>query len=217
MDYENARANMVNRQIRVCETLDKSVLDALNSISREKFVPAPYRGVAYSDNPLPLSSGHWLQSPLFIGRMLQALDLQPSEQVLDLDAGTGYGTLCLSRLAASVCAVESDASLAQECRRLLAEEGAENVMFSDVEGWREHKPDGGFDAIVVNRPQAAINPDWFDALAEGGRLFAVTGTLSDPVMHAQLFSRSPGGQRRARYLFDTFSPAAAPRERRFVL
>ncbi len=217
MDYENARANMVNQQIRTCETLDKAVLDILGSISREKFVPAPYRGVAYSDTSLPLGADHWLLSPLVTGRMLQALNLQSSEQVLELDAATGYGTLCLSRLTASVCAVESDPSLAQECRRLLAEEGADNVVFSDAAGWPEHKPEEGFDAIVANRPQAEIDHSWFDALAEGGKVFAVIGTLADPVMRAQLFSRSPAGQIRSQYLFDTVLPAAAARERRFVL
>ena len=217
MDYENARANMVNQQVRSCGTLDQRVLDALGSIPREKFVPAPYKGVAYSDNHLPLSDGHWLLSPLVIGRMLQALNLQSSERVLELDAGTGYGTLCLSRLAASVCAVESDPGLAQESQRLLAEEGADNVIFSDAEGWRAHKPEEGFAAIVVNKPHTAPSKAWFSALAEGGKLFAVIGSPSGPVMRAQLFHGSPEGQIRTQYLFDTVLPGAGARERRFVL
>ena len=217
MDYENARANMVNQQIRTCGTLDKRVLDTLNSIPREKFVPAPYRGVAYSDTSLPLNASHWLLSPLVTGLMLQALNLQPSERVLEFNAGTGYGTLCLSRLAASVCALESDSSLAQECRRLLAEEGADNVVFSDAEDWRAHRPEEGFDAIVINQPQAALDKAWFSALAEGGRLFAVIGALSGPVLRAQLFSRSPEGRVRSQYLFDTALPVPGSRERRFVL
>ena len=217
MNYENARANMVNQQLRACETLDGRVLDALGSIPRENFVPPPYKGVAYSDTPLPLGAGRWLQSPLVTGRMLQALDLQPSDRVLEFDAGTGYGTLCLSRLAGSVCAVESDTSLAQECRRLLAEESASNILFSDADGWREHQPEQGFDAIVVNKPQAAPDESLFALLAGGGRLFAVIGTRADPVMRAHLFRRSPTGQIRSLYLFDTVLPAAVSRERSFSL
>ena len=45
LDFEKARFNMVEQQVRPWDVLDQSVLDLLFVVKREDFVPAPYRAL----------------------------------------------------------------------------------------------------------------------------------------------------------------------------
>ena len=56
MNVEQARFNMVEQQIRTWEVLDQEILDLLYVVRREKFVPAAYRALAFSDLEIPLGA-----------------------------------------------------------------------------------------------------------------------------------------------------------------
>ena len=49
MNFEQARFNMVEQQIRPWEVLDSRVLSLLETIHREDFVPVRYRKLAFAD------------------------------------------------------------------------------------------------------------------------------------------------------------------------
>ena len=55
MDFELARFNMVEQQIRTWDVLDQDVLDLLFVVRREDFVPPAYRQMAFSDLEIPLA------------------------------------------------------------------------------------------------------------------------------------------------------------------
>ncbi|RBC45348.1 protein-L-isoaspartate O-methyltransferase, partial [Xanthomonas oryzae pv. oryzae] len=99
IDFTQAREKMVEQQIRPWDVLDLRVLDVLARMPREAFVPEAYKTLAYVDVEIPLSAGYKMMKPVVEGRMLQALDLQPGEDVLEVGTGSGFATACLATLA----------------------------------------------------------------------------------------------------------------------
>ena len=89
---ELARENMIEQQIRPWEVLDPRVLDSFRAVRRDLFVPEAYRDVAYADTEIPLGDGERMMKPVIEGRLLQALDLTGSENVLEIGTGSGYLT-----------------------------------------------------------------------------------------------------------------------------
>ena len=89
MDFERARFNMVEQQIRTWEVLDQKVLDLLFTVRREDFVPPAYRELAFADMQIPLGHGETMLQPRIEARMLQ--ELAPAEKDRILEVGTGSG------------------------------------------------------------------------------------------------------------------------------
>src|ERR671914_741424 len=98
MNIEQARSNMIEQQLRCWEVLDEKVLEVLRSVPRECFVPPRYHNFAFADTEIPLGRGQVMMAPKVEGRMLQALDIRPADQVLEIGTGSGFITTCLARL-----------------------------------------------------------------------------------------------------------------------
>src|SRR5258708_32173376 len=111
--YEIARTNMVESQLRPNKVTDERVIGAFLRIRRELFVPEALRGVAYSDDDLPLGGGRHLMRPMVAARLLQALAVEPKDVALGVGAGVGYETALLAVLGRSVVALEDNAGLAR--------------------------------------------------------------------------------------------------------
>jgi hypothetical protein len=90
MNFELARSNMIEQQIRTWEVLDQRVLDLLGSVPREDFVPPRYRGLAFSDTGIPLGFGEVMMAPKVEARMLQVLAVEPGDRILEIGTGSGY-------------------------------------------------------------------------------------------------------------------------------
>src|SRR3546814_3687335 len=100
---------MVERQVRPWDVLDVRVLDVLVRLPREAFVPETHRARAYADIELPLGHGERMMKPVVEGRALQALELQPGDEVLEIGTGSGFLAACLGRLARDVVSIERHA------------------------------------------------------------------------------------------------------------
>ena len=98
MDFEQARNNMVEQQIRTWEVLDQTVLDAISQIARDEFVPEAYRNLAYSDTSVPLGYGEYMMTPKLEARIVQALNLTSNDRVLEIGTGSGYLTALLATI-----------------------------------------------------------------------------------------------------------------------
>src|SRR3712207_4855062 len=98
-DYETARRNMVENQLRPSQIFDTRLLDAMGSLPRELFVPKPLRGVAYADEDIPLAGGAFLVEPLALAKLIQAADIRSEDVVLVVGDSTGYAGAVVSRLA----------------------------------------------------------------------------------------------------------------------
>jgi len=217
MDFELARANMVIQQIKPWQVTTHAVLDAFSAVPREKFVPAAYTAVAYSDTNIPLTPTATLLPGKIIAKALESLALTGNEKVLEIGTGSGYATACLSLLAHTVISVEPNPALLQLARNHLFDLQRTNVIFESGDaalGWEHHAP---FDAIVVlaayplGVPQSVC-----EQLKIGGRLFAVRGNA--PAMQALCIERLTSTDFRTTVLFETCVPvlAGAPRPSSFA-
>lgn len=201
MNFEQARLNMVEQQIRTWDVLDQSVLDSVNKIPRDEFVPTPYRNLAYSDTCIPLGYDEAMMTPKLEARIVQALNLQASDRILEVGTGSGYLTALLANHGAHVTSVEIRATLSELAAARLEEHGINNVTIvqgDGIDGWKEQQP---FEAIVLTGSIASDRPGIEKQLTIGGRLFVVVG--SSPVMDAQLITRVGEDEYACESLFET--------------
>lgn len=184
IDYSHARELMVEQQIRPWDVLEIRVLDVLARLPREAFVAESHRALAYADIELPLGNGQKMMKPVIEGRTLQALDLQPGDEVLEIGTGSGYLSACMGELAREVLSLEIDADLAITARARLDAAGLGNnvrIETADALTWNTERR---FDAICVTGAVDVIPSRFAQWLRPGGRLFVIRGR--SPVMEAVL-------------------------------
>jgi protein-L-isoaspartate(D-aspartate) O-methyltransferase len=184
IDYSHARELMVEQQIRPWDVLEIRVLDVLARLPREAFVAESHRALAYTDIELPLGNGQKMMKPVIEGRTLQALDLQPGDEVLEIGTGSGYLSACMGELAREVLSLEIDADLAATARARLDAAGLGNnvrIETADALTWDTERR---FDAICVTGAVDVIPSRFAQWLRPGGRLFVIRGR--SPVMEAVL-------------------------------
>ena len=215
IDFNQARHAMVEQQVRPWDVLDRRVLDVLGDVKREDFVPATHRKLAFADLALPLGHGEFMFKPVLEGRLLQALDIAPTDEVLEIGAGSGFLTACLARLARSVQAIEQHADFVAEAQRRLQALEAANVRLEqgDASTWDTALR---FDAILVGGAVAEVPERFVRWLKPGGRLVLVRG--ASPVQEAICLRNDASGPR-IESLFETDIPylrGFAP-EARFTL
>ena len=205
MNVEQARANMVEQQIRTWEVLDQDVLDLLYTVPREEFVPPQHRALAFSDMQIPLGDGQRMWEPKLEARVLQELSVHKTDRVLEVGTGSGYLTALLAHRAAQVVSVEINPRLAEFGRRNLERHGADNVLLEigdAARGWPTHAP---YQVIVLTGSTPLLPRAFREQLDVGGRLFAVVG--EPPVMTARLVTcTGPGAYNNA----DLFETVLAP-------
>ena len=204
MNFDRARFNMVEQQVRTWEVLDDEILDVLGRIHREDFVPVRYRKLAFADLAIPLAQDQVMMRPKVEGRMLQALGIKDDDTVLEIGTGSGFVTACLSALARRVVSVELYEELHLEAELRLRDKHMHNVelFVGDVmNGWQ---PELAHDVVVVTGSVPEVPESFRGWVNPGGRLFAVTG--DSPAMEARLFTRVGVGDWREESLFETDLP-----------
>lgn len=203
LNFERARFNMVEQQVRPWEVLDARVLDVLGEVKREDFVPARHRKLAFADLSIPLEHGEFMMKPVVEGRLLQALALNGDEDVLEIGTGSGFMAACLSRLARQVVSVEVHGDLAERARGRIGAAGIRNcqVHAADAFGFQ---PPHAFDAIAVTGAVSVVPESFTRWLKPGGRMFVVRG--ASPVMEAVLMTRQGADYIETRSLFETDLP-----------
>jgi protein-L-isoaspartate(D-aspartate) O-methyltransferase len=215
---ETARFNMIEQQIRPWDVLDDRVLEAMMAVPRERFVPGAFLGLAFADTEIPIGHGQHMLEPRIVGRMLQALRPAPTDRILEIGSGTGYGTACLARLGGAVIGLELYAELAETARANLASLGIENAEVQTGDGFAATLTDGPFDVIALagSVPSIEAIDGLKGHLSPEGRLFAVVG--EPPLMEAVLIRRRGDTGFHQESLFETCIPALAnaPKPRRFV-
>ncbi|HBG93722.1 MAG TPA: protein-L-isoaspartate O-methyltransferase [Chromatiaceae bacterium] len=215
---DQARLNMIKQQLRTWEVLDERVLAVMSETQRELFVPNAYQGLAYSDIEIPIGDADSMLAPKFVGRMLQAIDVQASDKVLEIGTGTGYVTACLARLGGRVRSMEINAELAEAARERLQALQLRRIEVITGDALAGSIDGGPFDIIVITGalPDEEALPMLRHYLAQGGRLFVVIG--ESPLMTALLETRLSSGDFRRQKLFETCIPTLqnVPLPERFV-
>ena len=210
MNYELARFNMIEQQIRPWEVLDSQVLALLAIVKREEFVPAAFTALAFADMEIPLSSNlqhnpiQCMLSPKVEARILQDLALQKHEHVLEIGTGSGYMSALLGHRAQHVTTLEIDAVLAQTARGNLQRAGIFNADVRLGDASDPQVRQGQFDAIVLSGSVAEVPAALLEQLKVGGRLSAVVGF--EPVMRATLVTRVGQAAWHTTQAWDTVAP-----------
>jgi protein-L-isoaspartate(D-aspartate) O-methyltransferase len=187
MDYELARRNMVDSQIRTNKVTNAELLKALEVVPRERFLPPEWAHAAYVDENLPLASGRYLMEPMVFARLVQLADPQVTDRALVVGSGSGYGAAVLANLVRSVVALESDPGLAARGREQFARLRIDQATQVDgplTEGWPLKAP---YEIILVEGAVEVLPGTLFEQLADGGRLVAVVET--DGIGRATLFDK----------------------------
>lgn len=196
----DVREQMIEQQVRAWDVLDQRVLQILRKVPRDQFTPEQQRFRAYADAEVPLPHDQHMLRPSVVGRLLQALELEGSEYVLEIGAGSGFITACLRTAAARVRSVEIFPALAEMARRNL-----DSLSLRDVEVVTADalQLDTGarYGAIAITGSLPAYDERFERQLEMGGRLFVVVG--EPPVMEARLIRRTGENSWTSESLFET--------------
>ncbi len=203
LDY--AHSNMVAQQVRPSDVLNPQVLEALNTVKRDKFVAEDMVDLAYADTQLAIGYGQFMLSPVLEGRLLQALNLQKHEQVLELGTGSGYFTALLATLAAHVTTIEIIPELSQIAQERLTEQEVLNVTFKVADATQKCDLKDRVDVIVATAAFVTVPDDYKQLLTVGGRMLVAVG--KEPVMSVQVIHRSSEWEWRTETVFETLIPA----------
>jgi protein-L-isoaspartate(D-aspartate) O-methyltransferase len=184
VEWQRRRSRMVERQLRRRGITDERVLDAMERVPREEFVPAVLAERAYDDAALPTSEGQTISQPFIVAAMCELLALEGTEQVLDIGTGSGYAAAVLDELAASVVSIERVEVLATRARSALERTGHGDVEVRVGDGTKGAPDRAPFQAISIAAATDRVPPALFEQLAVGGRMVLPRGR--------------PGGQRLVR-------------------
>lgn len=200
MQTDFAREQMINQQVRAWDVLDQRVLDLMNGVARERFVPPAYRDVAFADTQIPLAHGQRMLAPKVVGRILQALEPSATDNALEVGTGSGYLTACLAAACRSVQSIEIHEDIAAAARANLVAAGVSNAQVAFGDGTQL---DGSqrFDLVVVTGSLPLPDEQFQRALQVGGRAFLVVGEA--PVMEARLVRRLSETSWSTESLFET--------------
>ena len=216
MNYEQARFNMIEQQIRPWEVLDGQVLALLGVVRREDFVPPACKALAFADLQIPLPPQHnpsqCMLEPKVEARILQDLSVQKHEKVLEIGTGSGYMAALLAHRAQQVITLEIEPALVETARKNLQKAGIYNaeVRLADgaanlAEAVSDNGPlRGPFDVIVLSGSVAEVPASLLEQLKIGGRLSAIVGF--EPMMRATLITRVDQNAWRTSEAWDTVAP-----------
>ena len=201
MDTTFARSNMLKQQIRTSNVLDSRTLSLIQRVHREAFAPEAYFPMAFAETFIPIDHGQSMLTPMLEAHLLQALNVQPTEKVLEVGTGSGYFTALLAKAAQHVYSIDIFPDFVERAQRRLQRYDITNctlMVGNAAQGWSKHQP---YDAIAITGSLPILPANFPQQLKVGGRLFAIVG--ESPVMKALLVTRINDHQWQTETLFET--------------
>jgi len=192
MDYAAVRHNMVESQLRTNKVTNWDLIDAMEDIPRERFVPQQLSSLAYIDEDLMVAPGRYLMEPMVLARLLQAASITKEDVALDIGCATGYSSAVLGRLAGTVVGLEADAALAEAASKTLSAVGADNIIVVSGDLAQGYSRQGPYDVILFSGGIPYVPTAVSDQLAEGGRMVAVLRGPGEAIGHATLWVKLRG-------------------------
>lgn len=172
-DFAARRTMMVDTQVRPSDVTKFPIIDAMLSVAREEYVPDGMREAAYVGENIDLDDGRVMLEPRTLAKMLDALNVQPSELVLDLGCGLGYSAAVLARLADFVIAVEETEDRANEAQGILSAQGVDNVAVVAGPLAEGNEKNGPYDVIMVQGAVETVPAALLEQLKDGGRIACI--------------------------------------------
>ncbi|MFQ3183639.1 MAG: protein-L-isoaspartate(D-aspartate) O-methyltransferase [Alteromonas macleodii] len=172
-DYQNRRTTMVDTQVRPSDVTKFPIIDAFLNIPREDYVPDAKREAAYIGENIDIGAVRVLLEARTLAKMLEAVDVQPSDVVLDLGCGLGYSTAILAQLADFVVAVEDELGMAQEAQQNLSDHGVDNAAVFEGALSDGASKSGPYDVIILQGAVEHIPENLILQIKDGGRIVAI--------------------------------------------
>jgi len=169
------RKIMVEHQIAARGIHDPGVLAAMLEIPRHLFIPPPYDRAAYEDNPLPIGNGQTISQPYIVALMTELLHLKPTDNVLEIGAGSGYQAAIISRLVQRLTTIERIKTVANLARSNLNSIGIDNVIVIEGDGTLGYPDNAPYDGIIITAATPKVPQPLINQLAGGGTLVAPVG------------------------------------------
>ena len=185
MNPKLARTQMLKQQIRAWEVLDEKVLEAMESIPRELFVPEGFTDFAFADMEIPLSNDEYMMAPKIEGKLLQALEITKKDKVLEVGTGSGYLTACLAYLSKEVFSIDIYEDFLIKTKEKLAHQKIKNVNLSLLDIFVIDQKNK-YDVIVFTGSLKKFQRNFLNLLNPQGRIFATIGEL--PIMESQIIT-----------------------------
>ncbi|OAJ35537.1 protein-L-isoaspartate O-methyltransferase family protein [Piscirickettsia salmonis] len=207
MNLASARTNMIKQQLRTWDVIDDTVLQLIESVAREQFVPSQYYNLAYADMSIPLANGQMMLSPKVEGHILQAVQIKRTDNVLEVGTGTGYLTTLIAKQAKYVTSVDIDVQMIKLADSHLKKLLISNVSFEQGYAEQDWSSEENYDVIILGGSVPNVPEKLKNRLSIGGRLFAIVGTTA--AMVATLITRVSREQFISKPLFDTNVKALA--------
>ena len=204
LNFDVARRNMIDCQIRPWKVLDERVLELVARLPREDYVPKAHRNLAFMDLNIPLGHGEVMMAPKLEARLAQELEINPSDKILEIGTGSGYMTALLAALGRHAVSVEIRPEFTAEAATRLAHHGVRNITLETgdgARGWDRQKP---YDVIVLTGSTPILPEAFQQSLAVGGRLIAIVGTA--PSMEVKRIRRLGEHSFEEKSLFETVIP-----------
>jgi protein-L-isoaspartate(D-aspartate) O-methyltransferase len=201
VDFEAARRNMVENQLKGRGISDPRVLDVFLTVPRHEFVQPRFRNQAYRDSPLPIGEGQTISQPYMVAVMTETLDVRAGQRILEVGTGSGYQAAILAELGAHVFSVERIPALAERARTLLDALGYDVAIHvgDGTLGWPEEAP---FDRILVTAGAPDLPAPLIEQLDVGGRVIIPVDDGFSQIL--SIFRKTQGGiveERRERCTF----------------
>ena len=207
MNFEQARTNMIEQQIRPWDVLDQRVLDALAAVPREHFLPSEHDGLAYSDTRIPLNNNRVSLNPNIEARLLQAAVLENDDRALIIGSGSGYIAACAAKMCKHVESIDTSEEMNSTAQESAGNCGIDNIKFitGDLIGDLPDKTT--YDAIIVNGSLEHVPDRLKTRLTNMGRLIVTIGSESAPIMETFVIRRIGEADWLEQSIFDTHIPA----------
>lgn len=159
---------------------DASVLAAIESVPRERFIPETFRDQAWEDIALPIGLGQTISQPRVVATMTEALRVTKRHRVLEIGTGSGYQAAVLAHLCRRLYTIERHPALLERAEGILKELGFTNIVAragDGMAGWPELAP---FDRIIVTAAPKDAPQALLDQLSpEGGVMVIPMGRTAD--------------------------------------
>ena len=175
LNFDAARHTMIQSQLRTWDVIDERVLDLAARMPREDFMSPACRNLAYVDMNIPLEHGEVMMTPKLEARLLQALEILPSDKILEIGTGSGYLTALLASLGRQVVSVEVRPEFTAQAAAKLAHHGLHNITLEvgdGASGWDRQQP---YDVIVITGSLPILPETFQQSLTPGGRMIAIVG------------------------------------------
>ncbi len=174
IDYQRARVNMVESQVKPGGVRDMRIWDVMLKIPRELFVEASQKPIAYMDKQVAMAEGRFMPAPLTFALLIELARIQPEDLILDVACGTGYSTGVLAFLGSAVVGVEQDAQLCETGTKILQDLGVDSGVIVNGSHSEGQSKQGPYNVILINGFVGQVPQSLFDQLAANGRLVCVT-------------------------------------------